>query len=203
MSALAMAAEVPKWVGVSVVLVAVLGGVGIGAYLYFNRLYHYGVVQEGVLYRDGVRSMGEFGRALSRSKVRAVVSLVDAKEAGQEPFVSEVAKLREEGIEHVAIPVGLGRFPNTGDVRRFLAEVDGRKAKGERVLVHCAQGIRRTGMVVAAYQMSEMGWSRERAKAGILAFGHSQRTIGDIQRFIDVYDPKAREVTKDLGQSKE
>jgi hypothetical protein len=37
----------------------------------------------------------------------------------------------------------------------------------------------------------------------MLTFGHSMRTVGDVQRFIDVYDPKARRMTEELARSKE
>jgi protein tyrosine/serine phosphatase len=69
--------------------------------------------------------------------------------------------------------------------------------------VHCAQGVRRTGMMVAAYQESVLGYDRERATQEILRFGHSDRSIGDVRRFIDVYDPVKREVTAELPHSSE
>ena len=77
------------------------------------------------------------------------------------------------------------------------------RERGLPFTVHCAQGVRRTGMMVAAYQESVLGYDRERAKREILTFGHSERSIGDVKRFIDVYDPVKREVTEELPQSKE
>jgi Tfp pilus assembly protein PilE len=58
-------------------------------------------------------------------------------------------------------------------------------------------------MMVAAYQESVMKFDRDQAKAALLAFGHSQRTVGDVQRFIDVYDPAAQMMTEQLPQSTE
>ena len=43
----------------------------------------------------------------------------------------------------------------------------------------------------------------EKTKAAILTFGHSERSIGDVKRFIDVYDPVKREVTVQLQPSVE
>jgi hypothetical protein len=44
-------------------------------------------------------------------------------------------------------------------------------------------------MLVAAHQIKVLGYDKEKAKASILTFGHSQRTVKDIERFIDGYDP--------------
>ena len=38
----------------------------------------------------------------------------------------------------------------------------------------------------------------EKAKAAILTFGHSDRTVNDVKRFIDVYDPVNRMVPEGL-----
>ena len=70
--------------------------------------------------------------------------------------------------------------------------------KRQPVLVHCAQGVRRTGMMVAAYQESVLGYDQSKAKAAILSFGHSQRTMSDVTKFIDLYDPKQRSLPTTL-----
>jgi hypothetical protein len=58
-------------------------------------------------------------------------------------------------------------------------------------------------MLVAAYQMSVLDWDRERTKAAILRFGHSDRTVNDVKKFIDVYDPVAMTVPEGLPMGKE
>jgi protein tyrosine/serine phosphatase len=71
------------------------------------------------------------------------------------------------------------------------------------VIVHCAQGVRRTGMMVAAFQESVLKWSPDRAKNEMMTFGHSDRTVKDVKQFIDVYDPATRTMTQTLEQSVE
>ena len=66
-----------------------------------------------------------------------------------------------------------------------------------------AQGVRRTGMLVAAYQESVLHFNRDQAKAALLSFGHSDRTVNDVKRFIDVYDPTNRRMSEDLPISQE
>jgi hypothetical protein len=58
-------------------------------------------------------------------------------------------------------------------------------------------------MLVAAYQMKHMGYDKDRAKAELLAFGHSDRTVGDVKRFIDAYDPATGKVPDNLMPSEE
>jgi protein tyrosine/serine phosphatase len=71
------------------------------------------------------------------------------------------------------------------------------------VLIHCAQGVRRTGMFVAAYQESVLGYDKSKAKAAVVSFGHGRNTIEQIDRFIDGYDPKSQTVPADLGAGSE
>ena len=58
-------------------------------------------------------------------------------------------------------------------------------------------------MMVAAYQESVLGYDKEKTKAAILTFGHSDKTINDIKRFIDGYDPKMKTVAIQLATGKE
>ena len=64
--------------------------------------------------------------------------------------------------------------------------------------MHCAQGVRRTAMMVAAFQESVLGYDKQQARDAILTFGHSDKTVDDIRRFIDAYDPKSRTVSDQL-----
>ena len=58
-------------------------------------------------------------------------------------------------------------------------------------------------MMVAAYQESILGYNAEQAKSAMLRFGHGQRTVGDVMKFIDEYDPKARTLPTTLPMGKE
>lgn len=178
----------------------VLGGGGLAWYYFFND-YHFATVQPNVLYRDGFRTEREFNIAVSNARPKWVVSLLDDNEMLKEPFTKEIEYLGRTRIKAERIAIQLGGFPTTAQVQRFLKICE--TPHYQPVLVHCAQGIRRTGMMVAAYQMSVMGWDKQKTKDAILAWGHSERTINDIKRFIDVYDPEKREVTQNLGKGVE
>jgi hypothetical protein len=167
--------------------------------------YHLAVVDPGKLYRDGNRGVREYANMLRKVAPKTVVTLIDDEElvAGDKPeFAAESRLLQSRrDIELVRIPVKLGGWPDGDAIERFLA-IASDQAK-QPVVVHCAQGVRRTGMMAAAYQMSVLGWSKERTKREMLTFGHSMRTVGDVQRFIDVYDPQQRRMVEALPQSKE
>lgn len=183
---------------------AAIAGGGAWAWANYVQTYHFAAVQDGVLYRDGNRGIREFETALRKSGAKTVVSLIDDQELAdaKKPQFSEEADLcRKQGVQLVRIPVKLGGWPKSEDVQKFLDVAQ--KQDNQPVLVHCAQGVRRTGMMVAAFEESMLGWDQSRAKAAIQTFGHSERTAKDVERFIGVYDPKARIVTAQLEQSKE
>jgi protein tyrosine/serine phosphatase len=165
---------------------------GAFAYQHFTSVYHLATVQPGVLYRDGARSLGELKRAVARVQPKTVICLVTEEEIADPAtphFREEFAWLSEQGIRVERIPIRRDRLPSRDDVQRFLSWTA--KPENQPVLIHCAQGVRRTGMMVAAFQMSVLGYDKERAKQAILTFGHSESTIGEIRSFIDGYDSKA------------
>ncbi len=182
-----------------IAIIAGLALVGSGVWVWANFFdtYHLKTVKPDILYRDGLRSMRTFDTALASHGIKTIICLLDHDERAKEPFVGEEPFLLRAKIRFVPIPVKLGGYPNTHEVQVFLGNTENKKRWP--LLVHCAQGVRRTGMMVAAYQMSVMGMTKDQAKAAIETFGHSRRSIGDIEKFIDVYDPVKREVTQDLG----
>ena len=188
--------------GVVLLVALVLGG----AYFWHChvRTYHLATVEPSVLYRDGNQSPCQFQTAVRKVQPRTVISLVDDNEVAdpEKPqFEVEAEFLQDKGIKLERIPVKLGGWPTKADVDRFLQVA--KDPANQPVLVHCAQGVRRTGMMVAAYQMSQMGYDKERAKESILRFGHSDRTANDVKRFIDGYDPATGAVPENLMPSNE
>lgn len=160
-----------------------------------HRAYHLAVVQPGVLYRDGAKSESQFAAALDEVHPKTVVSLVDAAEQAdpsKPQFAAEANACDSHGIRLERIEVKLGGWPASENIQKFLAIVTDKQ--NQPVLVHCAQGVRRTGFFVAAYQESVLGYDKTKAKEAILTFGHSDNTINDIRRFIDGYDAKAQSV---------
>jgi protein tyrosine phosphatase (PTP) superfamily phosphohydrolase (DUF442 family) len=193
-----------RWGKLFIVLVVAL--VAGGAYFWhcYIKTYHLATVQPHALYRDGNQSPCQFETAVRKVRPKVVVSLVDDNEVADEEkpqFQAEQKFLAERGVRLERIPIKLGGWPSKADVERFIQVAS--NAENQPVLVHCAQGVRRTGMMVAAYQMKQMGYDRARAKAELLAFGHSDRTVNDVRRFIDGYDPATGNVPENYMPSDE
>ena len=186
-----------------VILVAMIAGAAYGWHCYLDT-YHLATVQPHALYRDGNQSPCQFETAIRKVQPKTVVSLIDDNELADDTkpqFKAEENFLAKKNIQLERIPVTLGGWPTQADVDRFLQIASDPDA--QPVLVHCAQGVRRTGMMVAAYQMTHLGYDKERAKAEMLAFGHSDRTVNDVKRFIDGYDPATGKVPENFMPSTE
>jgi protein tyrosine phosphatase (PTP) superfamily phosphohydrolase (DUF442 family) len=182
-----------------ILLVVLAVGAGVAYWYLYHQTYHLEVVTPGVLYRDGNRGVREFETMLRKIQPRTVVTLIDAAELADPTkpmFKAEADLLQSRGIEQVNVVIPLGGYPSNEDIQKFLAIVEDRSK--QPVVVHCAQGVRRTGMMVAAYQESVLGWDKEKVKAEMLTFGHSQRTVQDVKRFVDTYDPRSRTMTAQL-----
>ena len=190
-----------KSLGPIILIALILIAAGWWTFWTFFDTYHLATVKDGVLYRDGVRTLHEFNLAARKTHVKTVVSLVDDQEITQSPFTDELAYCKAHGIDVVRLPVPLGGWPRGEQISRFLAIAD--DPARQPVLVHCAQGVRRTGMMVAAYQLSVLKLDKDQAVAAIKGFGHSDRTIGDVKRFIEVYDPQTQQMTADMPHSQE
>jgi protein tyrosine/serine phosphatase len=186
------------WIAAIAVLV-VLGALWI--WMNYFQTYHLATVDTMRLYRDGFRSLREFRTAIADVNPKTVIPLIDADERKQSPFDEEDDFCRRSRIKIIGVPVKLGGWPAQADVKRFLEFAA--NPKYQPVLVHCAQGVRRTGMMVAAYQMSVLKWDKEKTKGAILTFGHSRRSIGDVEKFIDGYDPVTMATVTDLPVSAE
>lgn len=152
--------------------------------------YHFAVVKEGVLYRTGCRDLRQLDHACQRGRIRTVISLLGNEETAKKPSLGEPAYCQERGIRFEHIPVGRG--PATQDVRRFLRIVS--DPQRQPVLVHCRHGIHRTGMMVAAYQRTVLGFSVAEAKAAMLPFDNAAPSLNCVGVFIDAYDPATQVV---------
>lgn len=113
------------------------------------------------LYRGGQPTM-EGLETLAKMGVGVVV---DLREGTREAERDEVTKL---GMHYVAIPWHCSH-PDDATVAKFLTVL--RNNRDNTIFVHCYFGTDRTGMMIAAYRMSEQGWTPEEAKKEMRAYG--------------------------------
>ncbi len=179
--------KTPPWRGRLALTLVVLACVAMFVgWRLWSATYHLVIVQENALYRDGCRGLREFRNAVSIAHPHTVINLVDDQEFAAPEFQQSAEYCRNHGIKYVRIPIVKGAVPTTRQVKEFL-DIATDPSK-QPVLYHDNEGIRRAGMMMAAYQISAMHLSREQAKASIRAFGHSDRTIDEVRQFIDAYD---------------
>jgi protein-tyrosine phosphatase len=191
------------WIAFAIFMLLMIGGT-FGVF-YYNviQTYHFAPVEVGTLYRCGNRSLREIKHAVALTQTQTVISLVDDNEFHDpaKPQFGEEEDFFNGKIQFIRIPVKLGGWPSSEDIQTFLKIVG--DAKNRPVLVHCAQGVRRTGMFVAAYQESVQHLTPQQAKDAIMPFGHKETDTDDIRRFIDAYDPVKQTVMEIHGQSSE
>src|SRR5690349_3072756 len=93
------------------IFAALLALLGIGIWWAFFDTYHFAVVQDGVLYRDGVRTNRELAATYRKSHFKTVVNLISDSEFAKPEFQSEVELCRGRGVEMIRIPIALGAQP--------------------------------------------------------------------------------------------
>ena len=82
----------------------------------------------------------------------------------------ERAEVTQLGMQYVSIPSQCYTSLDSS-VAKFLTLL--RNNAGKKVFVHCRLGTDRTGMMIAAYRMSQEGWSAKEARKEMEAFGYS------------------------------
>jgi len=115
-----------------------------------------------LLFRGAQPSNDGFG-ALAKMGVGIVVDLRGDSDAERE----RVTKL---GMQYIAIPSQCSHMTDEG-VAKFLSIL--RDNPDKKIFVHCKYGVDRTGMMVAAYRISQQGWTAEESRREMETFGFS------------------------------
>ncbi len=116
---------------------------------------NFGRVSDG--YLRGAQPKGRDFADLAGLGVKLVIDLA------QEGDVNERANVEREGMRFVRIPMTTDVEPSQDVVKQFLKLVT--DPANQPVYVHCMGGRHRTGVMTAAYRMTEEGWTAEKAFA--------------------------------------
>ena len=189
----------PRWHIALGILLGIAVACGL-VWFFFFQTYHLMTVRDGVLYRDGNRGMREFQTSIRKVAPKTVVCLVEDVEVNDPKlpmFKQEFAFLQEKGIRLVRIPVQNGNWPTRDDIEKFLSVTA--DPANQPVLVHCAQGMHRTGIMVAAYERRTMGYTPDQAVQAIQTGGPNKRpaVAADLKQFISQYDPVSGNIPPD------
>ena len=108
-----------------------------------NSTYYRGAQPEGRDYAD-----------LAALGVKTVINLTsDDAQAGEQRLVEQA------GMKYLHIPMTTHRPPTAEQLATFFAAADG----SAPVFVHCVGGKHRTGVMTAAYRMTNDGWTADQA----------------------------------------
>ena len=131
----------------AVTAAALLGALGYSrSWVYLGRV---ATVERNRLYRSAALSDD---RLLDLCRLHRITTVVDLREESPETL-AEAKTLARAGIAHVGLPTG--QVPSRETVARFLQVMDAKRH--EAVLVHCAQGVGRSGVFSAIYRMEVPG----------------------------------------------
>ncbi len=75
--------------------------------------------------------------------------------------INEKALVENSGMKYVQIPMTTHKPPTSSEIAEFLSIV--KDPNNQPIYVHCVGGKHRTGVMTAAYRMTEEGWSAEKA----------------------------------------
>lgn len=120
------------------------------------RIDNFGRVN-GNYYR-GAQPKGQDYAALATLGVKTLVDLTSDDADGSEKAMAESA-----GMKHVRIPMTTHQPPTAAQLAEFLSIVN--DPASQPVFVHCVGGRHRTGVMTAAYRMTQNSWTADRAFA--------------------------------------
>ena len=121
--------------------------IGIDNFGRVNSNYYRGAQPKGGDYAD-LASLG----------VKTLINLT-----GDDADASEEAMAERAGMKYFQIPMTTHQPPTTAQLQEFLKIVN--DPANQPVYVHCVGGRHRTGVMTAAYRMTQDGWNSDRAFA--------------------------------------
>ncbi|QDU82421.1 hypothetical protein Pla110_41770 [Polystyrenella longa] len=143
-------------------------------YQYFPK--RWAEVYQGELYRSGQLSNSLVTRVLKENRIDVVVDLT-SWEPGNVDQQAELNACHQLQIEHHRFPL---KGDGTGDLDIYAAAVhciDNAIEHHQRVLVHCAAGLQRTGGVLAMYKLHVRGESTRNVFNALQQFGFWNESV--------------------------
>jgi len=139
---------------------------------YKTKPYHFKEVKHGVLYRSGLLLPQKLARVLDCYGIKTVVNLhpVAADKITRGWYVDEMRICRVKGVNFINIPIPKNTPPTREQVAEWLSIID--DADRLPVLVHCVQGVVRTGMMTALFEIEYLKKAKQKALAELDMFGH-------------------------------
>lgn len=153
-----------RWL--TLVLTLAVGSTGaIWAYRARSLPKRFSEVDPGRLYRSAQPSMSQLERLVRDYGIK---TLVIARSEDRPEVAEEIEFGRRNGLNVVQLPIRSALPIPDEQVAEFWRVVD--DPRNQPVLVHCAAGRHRTGLLCARYRIERQSWSPERARDEMISF---------------------------------
>lgn len=154
-----------------------------------DRIYpkHLYEVEAGRLYRSGQLAPNLVESTLADLGIDLIVDLTHDRGDSDPAQLAERRAAAKLGIERVSFPLG---GHGTGKVESYVGAVEAisrAEREGRQVLVHCRAGDRRTGGVLAAYQLLVQGESPAQARLEMDRFHRGSGADSPLARYLDLH----------------
>ena len=130
----------------------------VGGFVWHHKTqpYHFQVVEPGILYRSGWMKPGDTDKIMNKYGIRTVVNLCMPDESTYlENYKDEQRICQKNDVTIIHIPMPGNTPPAEEQTALWLNLLNDKNRLP--ILVHCAQGATRTGVMVAVYQMEFLG----------------------------------------------
>ena len=132
------------------------------------------------LYRGAQPKAGDL-QELANLGIKTVVNLRGKGEGG----LKEEEEARSKGLRYFNIPFERAGRPRDADIEQVLSIINA--PENQPVFVHCAQGVDRTGTVIAVYRIAHDGWTSKEAKEEANRYGMHPWEMGMKNYIHDFY----------------
>jgi len=180
----------------------VLGVVALLGWLFWPvKPLHFACVQDGQVYTVGLRNLDDFNRAIDLSHARTVMIFADIMDTRQPLYAEAQTAIFKRRLRYEQNGMPAGDWP-TPEVLAFSLE-EMQKPKNFPLLIVSMEGVRRPGMLAAAYLASVKKLDKVAATQQLKRLYGDAPGLPDVLRFLDVYDPAGRQMKSPLPLSKE
>ena len=140
----------------------------------------------------GVPNAGKISETLLRGAQPSEQGLVELKKLGvttivdlrgnRGPVARERAQAESLGMRFIDIPVSGWSAPANAQVAEFLRLFQ--QDPTQKIFVHCYFGSDRTGVMVAAYRMTQQNWTADQAVEEMYSFGFHYRWYPGMKSYV-------------------